>query len=206
MRRNNLAHTRVYIKILLNNKVVHTTKESPLESDFLVRWGQIFNIYMINHPDSICLQLYEYTDSRSHEHLVSSINLPAPERNCSSNNYSLDDYEFSSSQPFNMYSKTTNQIESFYTSGIIKAGAGWGIDEKDGTILVPPLSSSQSESALKQDEMKNFDAIAALGVSRMQDMEKLAKWVQKSNLDPNDPRNSDLMNLIRVIFINFVSN
>ncbi len=65
-------------------------------------------------------------------------------------------------------------------------------------FLVPPVSKSQAESALNQEEMKNYDPIAALGVSRMQDMEKLAKWILKSNLDPNDPRNADLINLIRV--------
>jgi hypothetical protein len=32
----------------------------------------------------------------------------------------------------------------------------------------------------------------------MQDIEKLTKWVIKSNLDPNDPRNADLINLIKV--------
>ena len=63
---------------------------------------------------------------------------------------------------------------------------------------MPPVSKSQAESALNQEEMKNYDPIAALGVSRMQDMEKLAKWILKSNLDPNDPRNADLINLIRV--------
>jgi hypothetical protein len=61
---------------------------------------------------------------------------------------------------------------------------------------------SQSEVAIKHEEMKSFDAIAALGVSRMQDIEKLAKWVAKSNLDPNDPRNSDLISLIKVILFN----
>ena len=80
----------------------------------------------------------------------------------------------------------------------MKAGSGWGIDDRDGTIVVPPSLRRNPHAAIKYDEMKSYDAIAALGVSRMQDIEKLTKWVIKSNLDPNDPRNADLINLIKV--------
>lgn len=202
-RRSKLAKTKVYVKIFLNDKQVYTTNECQLQNDFSVKWAQIFNIYMITFPDSICLQIFEYTDSRSKERMLAEINLPMPEMSSTSANYNLEDYEFSSTEAFYMHLKTTNQSELFYTSGKLKTGTGWGIDEKDGTVLVPPQSAGQSDSAIKQDEMKSFDAIAALGVSHMQDMEKLAKWILKSNLDPNDPKNSDLINLIRV-FIFFI--
>lgn len=154
---------------------------------------------MISQPDSIVIQIHDYHESRSRERLIAEINIPSPELNCTSNNYLLEDYEFASPEAFYLNLKTTNEIELFYTSGILKAGSGWGIDEKDGSVLAPPLSASQVESALKHDEMKNFDPIAALGVSRMQDLEKLAKWIMKSNLDPNDPKNEDLINLIRTL-------
>ena len=129
-----------------------------------------------------------------------------PDANCTSLNYSLENYEFSSSAAFYMHLKATNQIDLFFTTGILKAGAGWAISEKDGNILVPPKFSavSHSETAVKYDEIKSFDAIAALGVSRMQDIEKLAKWVVKSNLDPNDPRNNDLITLIKVSIFCFI--
>ena len=152
---------------------------------------------MIGYPDSITLQLYEYTGSKSNEYMIAQINIPTPEINSTSKNYILDDYDFSSSRTFYMQLKQSNQVELFFTSGVLKVGAGWGIDEKSGSLLMPPVST-KSETALKQEEMRNYDAIAALGVSRMQDMEKLYKWIIKSNLDPNDPRNADLINLIRV--------
>ena len=193
-----MSRTKVYIKIFLNEKLVYTTKEAQLQSDFSVVWEQIFNIYMISFPDSIYIKIYDYYESKSKERKIAEINLPMPEFNCTSMNYQLEDYEFSSKEVFHMNLKISNQIELFYTSGVLKAGAGWGIDEKNGNVLVPPVSKSQAESALNQEEMKMYDPIAALGVSRMQDMEKLAKWIMKSNLDPNDPRNADLINLIRV--------
>lgn len=197
-RRNKLAKTKVYVKIFLNGKLVFTTNECQLQSDFSVRWAQIFNIYMISYTDSIHLQIYDYYDSKSRERLLAEIDLPTPDPNCTSSNYSLEDFEFSSIEPFYMHLKSTNQIELFYTCGMIKTGAGWGIDERDGTVLVPPMLRKTNDTVLDQEEIKSYDAIAALGVSRMQDMESLAKWIEKSNLDPNDPLNADLINLIRV--------
>lgn len=130
--------------------------------------------------------------------MIAEVNLPMPEVNCSSVNYSLEDYEFASPHAFYMHLEKSNQLEIKYTSGVLKAGSGWGVDERDGSILVPPILKNSSDAAIKNDEMKQYDAIAALGVSRMQDIEKLTKWIIKSNLDPNDPGNADLINLIKV--------
>ena len=131
--------------------------------------------------------------------MIAEVNLPMPEVNCSSINYSLEDYEFASPHAFYMHLEKSNQLEIKYTSGSLKAGSGWGVDERDGTVLVPPILKNNSDAAIKNDEMKQYDAIAALGVSRMQDIEKLTKWIIKSNLDPNDPKNADLINLIKSI-------
>ena len=175
--------------MIFNGKQVFITDCCQLQSDFTVKWGQIFNIFMYSFPDSILLQLFECVESKSHDDpLISEINLPMPEINCSSLNYSLESYEFASS----------NQFKLVYTSGILKVGAGWAVNEKTGEILVPPSLRANMDAAIRHDEMKSYDAIAALGVSRMQDIEKLTKWIIKSNLDPNDPRNADLISLIKV--------
>ena len=46
--------------------------------------------------------------------------------------------------------------------------------------------------------MKGMDAVAAIGVAGMSDMDKLTKWIAESRLDPNDPSNAELMYLMRV--------
>lgn len=46
--------------------------------------------------------------------------------------------------------------------------------------------------------LKNIDAIASIGTSGLTDMKKLAKWAVEAKLDPNDPNNADLMQLIMV--------
>jgi coiled-coil and C2 domain-containing protein 2A len=190
-RRNLLASIKVYAKIFFNGKLVYTTNESQLQNDFSVKWGQIFNIYMLTSPESIQLQLFEYSGNRrsSNDRFIAEINIPTPETNCTSANYILEDYEFTSNKSGPL----------MFTSGKIRTGAGWAINPRDGTILIPPNLLERKDTIMKRNEMKNFDAVAALGVSRMQDMEKLSRWVAKSNLDPNDPRNSDLFNLIRAI-------
>lgn len=50
--------------------------------------------------------------------------------------------------------------------------------------------------------MKGLDAVSGIGMSGMQDMDKLTDWIANSKLDPNDPSNAALMYLMRVnIFI-----
>lgn len=80
-----------------------------------------------------------------------------------------------------------------YTSGVIRAGARWAeVDmvRKDALIA--------QAWRIREEKLNSNDPLMAVGVSHMQDIEKLAKWVQRSNLDPNDPRNADLISLIKV--------
>ena len=145
-------------------------------------------------PESIVLQIFEYQDSKSNERMVAEINLPTPEIYQTSANYNLESYEFASANAFYKL-KTSNQVEPMYTSGVLRGSACWGIDERDGVTVLAPDSLKKH---FEYQDMRNNDAISALGVSRITDIEKLAKWIMKSNLDPNDPRNTDLMELIKV--------
>ena len=172
----------------------------PLKNDFTVYWGEIFNIYMIYWPESIKLQICEIIEGASgpfrlsaKEFILSEIIIPIPDTESSSVNVGLENYEFASKEDFYMRGKD-NKLEAMTQSGILRTGAFWGMDEQ-GRILAPPKTKSGQNIS---KAMKNKDAIAALGVSRMQDISELAKWVIQSNLDPNDPHNADLINLIRV--------
>jgi coiled-coil and C2 domain-containing protein 2A len=161
---------------------------------------------MIYWPESIRIQIYEYCDAArafersSREVLLAEILLPIPDKNCTSQNYDLEKYEFSSAYEFYMRNKD-NKIDAFKQSGILYAGVAWGIDANSTVVLMPPVMVSElnNRKNFLVDSLHNHDAVAALGVARAQDINELAKWVMKSNLDPNDPRNADLINLIRVI-------
>lgn len=43
-----------------------------------------------------------------------------------------------------------------------------------------------------------MDAIACIGASGLNDMKKLGKWAAESRLDPNDPNNASIMQLLSV--------
>lgn len=91
-----MARTKVFARIYLNNKLVHTTTDAQLQNDFSVKWAQIFNIYVLAstlESDSIVLAIHEYTE-KSRDHFIAEICLPTPDP--ASTNYQLDDYEFSS--------------------------------------------------------------------------------------------------------------
>lgn len=98
MRRSRLIRTRLFVRIFLNGKLVHTTADAQLQSDFSVKWAQIFNIYVLSstlETDSIVLEVFEHSDlSRSREHLIAELSVPTPDP--ASTTYSLEDYEFSS--------------------------------------------------------------------------------------------------------------
>lgn len=46
-----------------------------------------------------------------------------------------------------------------------------------------------------------MDAVSSIGASGLTDMKKLAKWAAESKLDPNDPSNAALMQLIMVRYV-----
>lgn len=56
-RRDDVARRSLYVKILYNDKEVSRTNSRALGSDFRVHFGQIFNLKIINCPQSINLQV-----------------------------------------------------------------------------------------------------------------------------------------------------
>lgn len=90
-------------------------------------------------------------------------------------------------------SQAAGEVEVMFTSGILRAGARWA--EMD---LARKDASAAQAWRDREEKMNSNDPLVAVGVSHMQDVDKLAKWVQRSNLDPNDPKNADLINLIKV--------
>ena len=42
------------------------------------------------------------------------------------------------------------------------------------------------------------DAVSFIGASRLNDMKKIGEWATESRLDPNDPTNAGIMQLLKV--------
>ncbi|XP_043918517.1 coiled-coil and C2 domain-containing protein 2A [Protopterus annectens] len=202
-RREDLQKRSIFVKVLFNNKEVSRTVSCHLNSDFRVYYGQIFNLQIINWPESLIFQIYE-TVGLATTTLLAEVFVPVPETTVLTGNASLEELEFSSNQrvilehegvgsdvPFSFEADGSNQL-ILLTSAKLSYSVSWGIG-KNGVPLVPSGPHPGTQSA-----MKHVDAIASIGTSGLTDMKKLATWAAQSRLDPNDPNNAPLMQLITV--------
>nr|XP_004656124.2 coiled-coil and C2 domain-containing protein 2A isoform X2 [Jaculus jaculus] len=205
LRREDVKRRSVYLKVLFNNKEVSRTVSRQLGADFRVHFGQIFNLQIFNWPESLTLQVYE-TVGHSSTTLLAEVFLPIPETTLVTGRAPIEEVEFSSSQhvtldhegvgsgvPFSFEADGSNQL-ILMTSGKVSHSVAWAIGE-NGIPLIPPLSQ---QNIGFRSALKRADAISSIGTSGLTDMKKLAKWAAESKLDPNDPNNAPLMQLISI--------
>ncbi|KAM9328928.1 coiled-coil and C2 domain-containing protein 2A [Gastrophryne carolinensis] len=203
LRRDDVLKHSLFVKILFNNKEVSRTVTVRLGHDFRVHMGQIFNLQIFNWPESIKLQIYE-TSGYLGTTLLAEAFLPIPETTVLTGNAPVEEAEFSSNQrvmydhegvgsdvPFSFEVDGSNKM-TLMTSGKVSYCVSWAVGE-NGVPLAPSLS--QQRNALHQ-ALHGTDAVSSIGASGLTDMKKLAKWAAESKLDPNDPNNSALMQLI----------
>ena len=200
-RRNELSHTKCFIKILFNNKEVSRTPAKPVGQEFVIRFAQIFNVQIVKWPESIKLQLYETSGVTNN--LLTEVFVAIPESNATSDSVELDILDFSSDNrisyshegvgsgvPFSFETDNSNLVICT-TSGRLAASVSWGVDP-DGNALVPVMRKPTGHQLLS-----GLDAVAAIGATGISDPEQLLKWIAKSRLDPNDPANASLMALLK---------
>ncbi|XP_057165735.1 coiled-coil and C2 domain-containing protein 2A isoform X3 [Ursus arctos] len=205
LRREDVKRRSIYLKVIFNDKEVSRTESRPLGADFRVHFGQIFNLQIFNWPESLTLQVYE-TVGHSGTTLLAEVFLPVPETTIVTGRAPIEEVEFSSNQhvtldhegvgsgvPFSFEADGSNQL-ILMTSGKVSNSVSWAIGE-NGIPLIPPLSE---QNIGFRSALKRADAISSIGTSGLTDLKKLAKWAAESKLDPNDPNNAPLMQLISV--------
>lgn len=119
--------------------------------------------------------------------------------------------------------------QTLLTSGKLSCCVSWAVGEDD-VPLAPPstqpgggLYRSESQTEIQPSiswlfselcwvrwtafslfsGLGQMDAIACIGASGLNDMKKLGKWAAESRLDPNDPNNVSIMQLLSVHFPEF---
>ncbi|XP_031797241.1 coiled-coil and C2 domain-containing protein 2A isoform X1 [Sarcophilus harrisii] len=202
LRREDVRKRSIFLKVLFNNKEVSRTVSRQIGMDFRVHFGQIFNLQIHNWPESLILQVYE-TAGYGSTNLLAEVFLPIPETTVFTGKASIEEVEFSSNQhvaldhegvgsgePFSFEADGSNKM-ILMTSGRVSNSVAWAVGE-NGVPLIPP--ASQRSLGIR----RKVDAIASIGASSLTDMKKLAKWAAESKLDPNDPNNASLMQLITV--------
>ncbi|XP_069555398.1 coiled-coil and C2 domain-containing protein 2A [Brachyistius frenatus] len=203
-RREDVARRSLFIKILYNDKEVSRTDSRSLNSDFRVHFGQIFNLKIVNCPQSINLQVFEEIGSSSS--LLTQVFIPVPEPSVVTGDVPLEEFEFSSNQrvmcdhegvgsdvPLSFEADGSNK-QTLLTSGKLSCCVCWGVGEDD-VPLAPPVS--QQPGGIHSG-LGRFDAVTYIGASGLYDMKKIGEWATQSRLDPNDPKNASIMQLLKV--------
>ncbi|XP_067302881.1 coiled-coil and C2 domain-containing protein 2A isoform X3 [Pseudorasbora parva] len=204
-RREDVAKRSLFIKVLYNDKEVSRTDSRALNMDFRVHFGQIFNLKIVNRPESIKLQVFESVGSPFTQ--LAEVFVPVPESSVLTGSAPSEEMEFSSNQrvtfnhegvgsgvPFSFEADGTH-TQTLLTSGKLSCCVSWAVGEDD-VPLAPP--SSQPGGGMYSGIGK-MDAIACIGASGLNDMKKLGKWAAESRLDPNDPNNTSVMQLLSVV-------
>uniref|UniRef100_A0A8C2NWP7 C2 domain-containing protein n=1 Tax=Capra hircus TaxID=9925 RepID=A0A8C2NWP7_CAPHI len=194
LRREDVKRRSLFLKVTFNNKEVSRTESRPLGADFRVHFGQIFNLQIFNWPESLTLQVYE-TVGHSGTTLLAEVFLPIPETTVVSGRAPIEEVEFSSNQHVTLdHEGVGSGVPFSFEADGVSNNVAWAIGE-NGIPLIPPLSQ---QNIGFRSALKRADAISSIGTSGLTDMKKLAKWAAESKLDPNDPSNGPLMQLISV--------
>ncbi|XP_069126927.1 coiled-coil and C2 domain-containing protein 2A-like isoform X2 [Argopecten irradians] len=204
-RRDALSGCKVFVKVLFNNKEVSRTLSKPLSQDFKVTFGQIFNIKIVQWPESIKFQVFE-TVGYSTE-MLAELYTSIPEVSITSQGVQLENLDFScdhrvnhshegvgSGVPFSYGTKLDNEMITLMTTGELCSSVAWAVDENNQP-LVPPVSNITKDNVFSA--IKKMDPMQAVSPSGKVDLEKLSKWFEESRLDPNDPSNADLVYMLK---------
>ncbi|KAJ8280040.1 hypothetical protein COCON_G00071060 [Conger conger] len=191
-------------RILYNDKEVSRTDSCTLSQEFRVHFGQIFNLKIVNWPESIRIQVFEVTGSSPS--LLAEVFVPLPEPAVLTGSAATEELQFSSNQrcscshegvgsgvAFSFEADGSNML-TLLTSGKLACCVSWAVGE-DHAPLAPPIAQP---AAGVHSALERVDAIACIGAAGLNDMGKLRKWAAESRLDPNDPSNAALMQLLMV--------
>ncbi|XP_027211413.2 coiled-coil and C2 domain-containing protein 2A [Penaeus vannamei] len=186
-RRQAVNKTRVWIKILINNKLVTQTASATLGNDFTLHIGQTYRMALSSWPRSITLEVVEGASLR--QSIIASAYLPIPSKT-SLRKEEFETVEFSGSQVVTHNhggvgsGLISTEFGSSMTCGNIRYRLGWALS-KDGEVLAPtgPLPGSGVASA-------NLPSRLHPGA----DPAAVKKWLENAHIDPNDPGNAVLMN------------
>uniref|UniRef100_A0A3Q3GAB6 Coiled-coil and C2 domain containing 2A n=1 Tax=Labrus bergylta TaxID=56723 RepID=A0A3Q3GAB6_9LABR len=201
-RREDVTRHSLFTKILYNDKEVSRTDSRSLNTDFRVHFGQIFNLKIVNCPQSINLQVFEEIGSSCS--LLAQVFIPVPEPSVLAGNAPVEEFEFSSNQrvmfdhegvgsdvPLSFEADGSDR-QTLLTSGKLSCCVSWGVGDDD-VPLAPHVLQQGKHSGLAR-----FDPVTYIGASGLYDMKKIGEWATQSRLDPNDPKNAAIMQLLKV--------
>ena len=210
LRRQAVGNTKVFIRMLFNGKEVVKTPPKALTGDFVLSLNSSFQL-RVNQSSFADLKLEVHESSSfASSSLIAELFAPLPD----SSNSVEETLQFSSSRV--VYSKNgvgvgcgapmqwmdvdggENRQSSPLASGKLGIKVHWTAGDSgiSSTANAAPLQFLRGANS-SMTMMKRGDVLGAVGLAGISDKSKLRNWIaQDSNLDPNDPQNADLVQLM----------
>ena len=193
-RHKQIMRTKFYAKLILNGREVGSTDERAMSKDFALDFNWVFSVRVVRWPEQARLQIYE--KGLVMDTFVAEVFLAIP----GSDGHGLVDsspvtYQFTSQNPFNT---SWSAEETLYSSGAVHVKCAWLPDQdgadpeaKIGREAPPmPLYATETTIARKRGHVQGWYA------GEMNTFQ-LAEWLKHSEIDPLDPRNAQLLDLLR---------
>ncbi|KAJ3083127.1 Coiled-coil and C2 domain-containing protein 2A, partial [Quaeritorhiza haematococci] len=157
-------------------------------------------------PESIRAEIFEL--GVMGEMLLGEIFVPIPEPTKTVNAIDLEPLTLQyTGRPFELLKPLPKQggskgmnadvIAERWVSGTMTANVAWNVD-KDGKPLGPTITRSRGH--FSTHKIKGFaDPLRTIGPGGLLNLRKLMNWIVNLQVDPNDPRNHDILRLQQTI-------
>lgn len=181
-RRKMIEGYKVFLRVYVNGMRVCDTEPQLMSFPrFKVHFDTTIPLSLVAMPSSINVQVYHSRGLLSSDELLGEVGLPVPEFGAP---VSFQEYTFSGAHidPESAVMKHTPTPKdpfgpSRYVTAIIEAGVAWGKDVAQAPESMSNILSSFAENDRPRLAMRN----------------KMNAMPGKKNIDPNDPRNADML-------------
>lgn len=193
----------VYVKAVVNGKTVGKSAVTALSSDFSAAFGDEFVVRVKAWPQSVILQPWESRSAGLRDVHLTDVYAPVPAASTVCESAEQEVMEFSSDRhlkalpvPASASQEDGGLPHSRIMTGRLRYRCGWAAG-RDGRPKCPPENHAGAGAAAEQ--MHAADALGALGAMGLADASKLEAWIGQAALDPNDPRNTALLQSMRMV-------
>ena len=224
-RRRQIARTHIWTRLMINGRYAGKCSPMVLRRDFTVPLHFSFPVQVLNWPNSVVLQLWERRGPPLPASLLAEVPVPLPGVEDSSTYYPFVELHFTSTTPFAPSWAGTDREQAVFISGDVHVQCSWGaprqyaLEDKheieDGYRMPPrpdtarmgKLAISKMVHAPSQSrEKEKEESLMSKMINRAHGVDgtvgsvsgfQMRQWMQGYGFDPNDPRNADLMELMR---------
>ncbi|KAI8621278.1 hypothetical protein BC830DRAFT_275158 [Chytriomyces sp. MP71] len=219
-RRREIEHANLYARIYYNGKEVTRTIPQPIDMErFTVKFKgletiaidespldsnearledtNVFGVRVKEVPDSVKMEFYETTRGGSKFIGEVFVPIPDPAVTVCSHDREMSTLAFGGQPFFQKYTTHHSmQLENKWIAGSIKLNVAWGVNE-EGKSLGPPLT--HYHPLPEQACARYTDPLSIMGPSGLLNLRKLMDWIMDVKFDPNDPRNTDVLKLKKLV-------